>query len=142
MNDRRDTRKGCTPIYVYCLPSEKTDIEAKAMASGHSASSYLRNVGQGYPMRSILDYERIEALAKINGDLGRLGGLLKLWLTDDAKLARFDVAQMSKTIVGVLEEIRSNQRAIREIMARIVTPLAAPSPTGEILAAKKSGARP
>ena len=96
-----------------------------AKASGHSASSFLRLVGQGYVMRSILDYERVEDLAKINGDLGRLGGLLKLWLTDDAKLTAFGMAQMSKTIVGVLDEIRANQTAIREIMAQVVMPLAA-----------------
>lgn len=125
MNEKQPTRKGCTPIYVYCLPAEKAQIEAMAKATGHSASSYLRLVGQGYVMRSVLDYERVQELAKINGDLGRLGGLLKLWLTDDAKLAAFGMAQMSKTIVGVLEEIQANQAAIREVMTRVVTPLAA-----------------
>ncbi len=125
MREQHPTRKGCPPIYVYCLPEEKAQIEAMAKASGNSASSYLRLVGQGYVMRSILDYERVQELAKVNGDLGRLGGLLKLWLTDDAKLAAFGMAQMSKTIVGVLEEIRANQAAIRGIMARVVTPLAA-----------------
>lgn len=114
MSEKRHTRKGCPPIYVYCLPDEKAQIEAIAKATGHSASSYLRAVGQGYPVHSILDFERIQELAKINGDLGRLGGLLKLWLTDDAKLATFGMAQMSKTIVGVLEEIRANQAAIRD----------------------------
>jgi hypothetical protein len=125
MNEKQATRKGCTPIYVYCLPDEKAQIEAMAKATGHSASSYLREIGQGYPVRSILDYERVQELSKICGDLGRLGGLLKLWLTDDAKLAAFGVTPMSKTIVGVLDEIRANQAAIREIMALIVTPLAA-----------------
>lgn len=125
MSETRTTRKGCPPIYVYCLPGEKAQIEAIAKATGHSASSYLRAIGQGYPVHSILDYERVQELAKVNGDLGRLGGLLKLWLTDDAKLAAFGMAQMSKTIVGVLEEIRTNQAAIREVMAQVVTPLAA-----------------
>lgn len=125
MSGTHATRKGCTPIYVYCLPDEKAQIEAIAKATGRSASSYLRAVGQGYPVHSILDYERIQELAKVNGDLGRMGGLLKLWLTDDAKLAAFGMAQMSKTIVGVLEEIRTNQAAIREVMAQVVTPLAA-----------------
>lgn len=125
MDERRTTRKGCTPICVYCLPHEKAEIETLAKASGNSASSYLRLVGQGYVVRGILDYEHVAELAKINGDLGRLGGLLKLWLTDDAKLATFGVTPTSRSIVGVLEEIRGNQVAIREVMARIVTPLAA-----------------
>lgn len=125
MTEKRPTRKGCPPIYVYCLPNEKAEIEAMAKMTGHSASGFLRLVGQGYSVRSLLDYEHVQELAKINGDLGRLGGLLKLWLTDDAKLAGYDITQMSKIIVGVLEEIRTNQAAIRDVMAQIVTPLAA-----------------
>ena len=125
MSEAHTTRKGCPPIYVYCLPDEKAQIETMAKATGHSASSYLRAVGQGYPVHSILDYERIQELAKVNGDLGRMGGLLKLWLTDDAKLVTLGMAQMSKTIVCVLDEIRANQAAIREVMTKVVTPLAA-----------------
>jgi hypothetical protein len=46
-------------------------------------STYLMRVGLGYPVKSVLDNKRVEELCRINGDLGRLGGLLKLWLTDD-----------------------------------------------------------
>lgn len=126
------TRKACPPIKVYCLPGERAEIEALARASGHSLSSYLRLVGQGYRVTSILDYEKVQELARINGDLGRLGGLLKLWLTDDAKLAAYDLARISRTIVAVLDEIRANQAGIREVMVQLVTPLAA-----KTLAAKK-----
>ena len=74
------TRKGSTPIKVYCLPEEKQQIEANAAVTGLSASTYLLKVGLGYRVRGILDHHRVEDLARINGDLGRLGGLLKLWL--------------------------------------------------------------
>jgi hypothetical protein len=50
-------------------------------------STFLLNVGIGYQVRGIVDNKQVEELARINGDLGRLGGLLKLWLTDDARLA-------------------------------------------------------
>ena len=133
------TRKACPPVKVYCLPHERAEIEAMARASGRSTSTYLRLVGQGYRVTSTLDYEHVLALAKINGDLGRLGGLLKLWLTDDAKLAAYDLARISRAIVAVLDEIRENQASIREVMALLVTPLAA-----KTLAAKNPapGARP
>jgi hypothetical protein len=36
------------------------------------------------PIRSILDYDAVRELAKINSDQGRLGGLLKLWLSERA----------------------------------------------------------
>jgi hypothetical protein len=39
----------------------------------------------------MVDRDRIDAMPKINGALGRLGGLLKLWLSDDAKLNQFEL---------------------------------------------------
>ena len=47
-----------------------------------SDSAYLRALGLDMPVKSTLDQEAILELAKINGDLGRLGGLLKMWLTN------------------------------------------------------------
>ncbi len=127
---RSMTRKANAPIKVYCLTEERAEIEAMARQTGHSTSSYLRLVGQGYSAPSILDYERVQELAKVNGDLGRLGGLLKLWLTDDAKLAVYGASNMSRIIVAVLDDIRANQATIREVMAKVVTPLAAKNFSG------------
>lgn len=127
------TRKTQAPIKVYCLPDERAVIEAMARNSGHSVSTYLRLVGQGYRLTSIVDYQQVQELAKVNGDLGRLGGLLKLWLTDDTKLSPYCMTTMSKTIVSVLDEIRANQMSIRKVMSKIVAPL-----TAKNLAAKES----
>ena len=66
------TRKGSPPIKVYCLPEEKQRIEANAAATGLSTSAYLLKVGLGHRVRGILDHQRVEELACINGDLGRL----------------------------------------------------------------------
>ena len=125
MSEQRPTRKGSTPIYVWVLPEEKTAIESNARASGLSTSRYLRSMGLGYPVHGILDYQRVDDLARINGDLGRLGGLLKLWLTNDEKLAIYGRPQIQQTILGVLDAIKENQTAIRSTMAAVVTPLAA-----------------
>ena len=76
--EKKATRKGSPPIKVYCLPEERRQIEANANASGLSLSTYLLNVGVGYQIRGIVDHKQVEELARINGDLGRLGGLLKL----------------------------------------------------------------
>ncbi len=43
-----------------------------------SAVRYLRE--DGYHIFGVMDYEQVCELARINGDLSRLGGLLKLWL--------------------------------------------------------------
>ncbi|WP_088136714.1 conjugal transfer transcriptional regulator TraJ [Escherichia coli] len=107
---------------MYCLPEERAEIEALAKASGHSASTYLRLVGQGYQVTGVTDYENVRELVRVNGDLGRLGGLLKLWLTDDAKTAEIGAA----TIRALLGRIEANQDEMSRLMEAVVRPRAAP----------------
>lgn len=114
------TRKGSPPIKVYCLPDEKRQIEAGASAARLSVSTYLLKVGMGYQVRGILDNKRVEELARINGDLGRLGGLLKLWLTNDARTEQFGEA----TIRAVLSKIEDTQDKMHEVMRAVVLPRA------------------
>lgn len=124
MNDKteRVTRKSSTPIKVYCLPEEKEQIEAQAKRAGMSAARYLREVGQGYHISGVVDYEQVRELARINGDLGRLGGLLKLWLTDDVRTAQFG----QSTILAVLSKIEATQEEMGKVMTRIVMPRSEP----------------
>ncbi|WP_322075506.1 conjugal transfer transcriptional regulator TraJ [Burkholderia cenocepacia] len=110
------TRKSSPPIKVYCLPDERAVLQAKADAAGLSLSAYLLRVGMGYQIQGVLDHRRVDDLAKVNGDLGRLGGLLKLWLTNDERLAGFSTA----TILALLSKIEDAQGAMREIMAKVV----------------------
>ena len=79
---------------------------------------YLREVGLGHTFKGVLDYEQVRELAKINGDLGRIGGLLKLWLTNDERTAKFG----ESTINAVLARIVANQEKMAEIMTSVVMP--------------------
>ena len=54
----------------------------KAQQCGMPASTYMRNVGLNLPVKSILDYKSVVELLRLKGDMGRLGGLLKLWLSE------------------------------------------------------------
>lgn len=110
------TRKGSPPIKVYCLPDERAAVQAKADAAGLSLSAYLLRVGMGYEIQGILDHRRVHDLAKVNGDLGRLGGLLKLWLTNDARVAEFTPA----TIRALLGKIEATQDDLRAVMTQVV----------------------
>ena len=76
-----------------------------ARSVGMSVASYLRAVGAGYQPRAVVDRDRIDEMLRINGDLGRLGGLLKLWLTNDAKLDQFDRGQIRQAILAALRRI-------------------------------------
>ncbi|HHF3047452.1 TPA: conjugal transfer transcriptional regulator TraJ [Vibrio alginolyticus] len=120
MNDKteRIARKSSTPIKVYCLPEEKEQIEAQAKRAGMSAAWYLREVGQGYHISGVVDYEQVRELTRINGDLGRLGGLLKLWLTDDVRTAQFG----QSTILAVLSKIEVTQEEMGNVMTKVVMP--------------------
>lgn len=121
-NKNRPTRKGSLPIKVYCLPEEREEIERLARSSGHSASTYLRLVGQGYRVTGVTDFENVRALVRVNGDLGRLGGLLKLWLTDDVRTAQFGPG----TILRLLSRIEANQEEMSRLMESVVRPRAKP----------------
>ncbi|MET0061001.1 MAG: conjugal transfer transcriptional regulator TraJ [Candidatus Thiodiazotropha endolucinida] len=112
------TRKNSPPIKVYCLPDERAEIEASARRAGHSASTYLRLIGQGYRVHGVVDAEQVRELVRVNGDLGRLGGLLKLWLNNDVKVAEFRVS----TILAVLDRIKMTQEQMSHLMESILRP--------------------
>ncbi|AGS40913.1 conjugal transfer transcriptional regulator TraJ [Cycloclasticus zancles] len=116
--EKKVTRKSSPPIKVYCLPEEKLRIEAQAERAGMSAARYLREVGQGYQIKGVVDFEQVRELARINGDLGRLGGLLKLWLTDDVRTAQFG----QSTILAVLSKIEATQEEMGKVMTKVVMP--------------------
>ena len=73
-------------------------IKSRANDCGLSISEYLRKLGINYEPASIIDNEKVNEMAKINGDLGRLGGLLKLWLSDDRRVANFDKRAINKLL--------------------------------------------
>ncbi len=115
---KSETRKAQSPIKVYCLSGERDQIARNAACAGLSLSSFLLAIGQGYRVEGITDHEQVRELARINGDLGRLGGLLKLWLTDDIKTAGFDTS----TIMRLLVRIEATQDEMTEVMRSIVRP--------------------
>ncbi len=116
---RATTRKGNTPINVWVTPEEKARIEQLAEQTGHSMSSLLRSLGMGHMPTSLLDHQSILELAKINGDQGRLGGLLKMWLSNDERFAGFEEAQMRRTIQVVLSRIEEAQQAMLQMLIKV-----------------------
>ena len=123
MNKRAPTnRKDYQPIKVYCYPDERQTIEQQAHSTGLSKSSYLLRVGMGYPIRSIVDHHQVEELVKINGDLGRLGGLLKLWLSNEKSVGGID----ARTIRDTLKKIDRTQDQMLALMQRVLRPQAEP----------------
>ena len=102
----------------WVTPAEKGIIQTQAKDAGLSTSGYLRNLRLWYKPKSLIDNRQVIELAKINGDLGRLGGLLKRWLTDDARTAQFG-PNVIRAALARMEEI---QKIMMETMKRIVMP--------------------
>ena len=57
---------------------------------------------------------------RVNADLSRLGNLLKLWLSDDAKLAVFKPGQAVQYIGRLLPAIHANQVQMYEILQGLI----------------------
>lgn len=114
---RAPTRKH-RHLRVPVLPDEKELIQRLAAAANLTVAAYLRNVGMGYQVRGILDHRRVEELARISGDLGRLGGLLKLWLTNDERTRAFG----ESTIRALLAKIEATQDDLHAVIRHVVLP--------------------
>ena len=128
-------RKDSQPIKVYCFPDEKQTIEQQATSTGLSKSSYLLRVGMGYPIRSIVDHHQVEELVKINGDLGRLGGLLKLWLSKETPIAGIE----ARTVRETLQKIETAQDQMLALMQRVIRPQADPITSSDTRSRKDRG---
>ena len=75
----------CKPYLTgYVSPEEYAQVTAQAGRASLSISAFVKAVCLGYEVKSTVDQDAILALARINGDLGRLGGLLKQALAERA----------------------------------------------------------
>lgn len=111
----RSGRPRGTCVYVWVGSDEKAEISARAAAAGLSDSGYLRALGLNHPIRSAVDLDAVADLSKVNGDLGRVAGLLKLWLAE-----RRGVGAPATDVEAMMREFRRLQREVLEIMGRIV----------------------
>jgi len=103
---------------VYCLPEESELIKENAKRAGLSVARYLREVGMGYQVKGVMDYHYVRELVRVNGDLGRLGGLLKLWLANDQRVARFG----DDVIATALLKIEITMDEMSRLMKSVVRP--------------------
>lgn len=110
----REARNRLLPMKVFVTDRERARIEERAKAAGLSVSAYLRTAGLGHPIRSVLDYDAVRDLAKVNGDQGRLGGLLKLWLVDRPGRGASEI-----DVRRLLDRIGELQGRLAEVVGRV-----------------------
>ena len=106
--------RGKRPINVWVTGEERKQIERRAGATSLPVSVYLRMLGLGFEPKSTLDAARVGDLMKACGDLGRLGGLLKLWLSERAgeEVPEVDVRALLHSIGELRDQIVEKVAAI------------------------------
>lgn len=103
-----ENRKRTTHIMVRVSPDEKKEIHQAAARCDLSAPAYLRELGLGYEPKSNVDVQAVEQLARLHGDLGRVGGLLKMWLSDNSKSGygrSLNIPELVDRLLGLQQEI-------------------------------------
>lgn len=113
--EKNTARRRGKPIEVWVTDEEKEVITHKAEEAGMSRSGYLRALGMNTPIRSVVDLTAVADLAKVNGDLGRVAGLLKLWLAEK----RGEGAK-PKEVEAMMNDFRKLQAEVLAIMSRVV----------------------
>lgn len=108
-------RRRGKPIEVWVTDEEKATITKCAEEAGMSRSGYLRALGLNTPIRSVVDLKAMADLCRINGDLGRVAGLLKLWLVE-----KNGQGASSIEVESMMVEFRELQAGIREKMSTVV----------------------
>jgi hypothetical protein len=71
-------------LRAYLTPEEHQVVKVKADQARLSVSAYIKAVCLGHELKSTVDQEAILDLLKLRADLGRLGGLLKLGLSENS----------------------------------------------------------
>jgi len=100
-----------TAIKSYVTGDEHQAIIDSASQAGLSVSEFVKRVCLGYQVKSLVDREAIREVIKVGGDIGRLGGLLKMWLTNDDEYGQ-DVREL-------LELIRERQAELKEAVLKL-----------------------
>lgn len=99
-------------IQVYVAQGELEQIIAKAQSTRLSVSEFAKRACLGRKIKSKVEAEAILALIKVNADLGRLGGLLKLWLSEPERSDKSTVRKLLRDIEDTQNILRSKIQSL------------------------------
>ena len=97
-------------ITVYLEPEEYSRIQASAQRAGLSLSNFCKRVCIGTPVPSMEHRQAVKDILKGSADLGRLGGLFKLALSEGGDQI---------TLSRLLREIEAGQNALKAAARKI-----------------------
>jgi hypothetical protein len=88
-------------VKVYVSDEEMERILKSAGKAGLSLSTFAKRVCLGMPVESRVDTKAVLDLIKASADMGRLGGLLKFWLSNPDGMEKD-----ARNLLHALEETR------------------------------------
>ena len=91
-----------------------TKFPTRISASYSSRSSGVSRPCLALPVESTIDQRAILDLVKINADLGRLGGLIKMWLTTNADFESLSAQGLQRKLENTLSDVRTLQAKMSE----------------------------
>ena len=103
-------------IKIYLNSNDKKRIAQEARECGMSMSAYARSLATGGRPASRLELADMDKVMKIHADLGRIGGLLKMTLTNDERLNDMGREMGIATIDGALVDIRATSAKLLAII--------------------------
>lgn len=109
-----EVRERNRPLRVVVSAAERDTITQGARAANLSVSAYLRALGLGYEPRSTIDHEAVSEVVKAHGGLAKVGGLLKLWLSERAGEG-VDVIEVRSVLHGIEAAVEDLRQKVREI---------------------------
>lgn len=104
------------PLKVRVTDAERIAIHKTARAVRLPVSALLRKLALGYQPSSRIDQETFLELFRLRGDLGRIGGLLKLWLVEEA-----GNAVPESDVREALDIILERQAQVADLLAEMRT---------------------
>lgn len=93
-------------IATYLSDDEYDAVAEGARKAGVSLSQFIKRVCLGEQVPSKVDHKALLALLKANADLGRLGGLLKMGLSDGS------AGRMAPEFRSLLRQIERSQARV------------------------------
>ena len=116
---KKPSRQRVKQLQVPVLATEAEAIKSNAAKFGLPVAAYLRTLGLNHQPKTILDSKAVIVLAKVNGDLGRLGGLLKMFLTNDEKLKLLGKEEVAAKIHALLDDMQTTQGLLLETVNKV-----------------------
>lgn len=118
MAARSESRQKTELIQVRATPEEKKWLRARASAFGISVGELCRQLIAKAIPRSKTDQGAIAELAATRADLGRLGGLLKGWLSGAFVQPAPDI-KCRDDVIALLRQIEATQALVIEAVKKV-----------------------